>query len=71
MHKNALFKGCTTFVAMETKHGCSWQKAILRNKNLLKKCKIYISQSPVHLNDTTYSTHSDIVRLRCGTFNFS
>ena len=70
MYKNALFKSCTTFVAMETKHDCSWQKAILRTKNLLKKCEIYISQSPVHLNDTTYSTHSDIVHLRCGTFNF-
>ena len=47
------------------------RRPYLETKICLKKCKIYISQSPVHLNDTTYSTHSDIVHLRCGTFKLS
>ena len=38
MHKNAFFRGCNIFVAMVTMGDCYWRKAVLTNKNLLKKC---------------------------------
>ena len=73
MHKNALFKGCSTHVAMETIAVVRGLGPRFHTKSLQKRVKclfLYLKLSTI-LQIGTSTIHSDITHLHFRTFNFS
>ena len=54
MHKNALFKGRSTLVAMVTTAACSRPGASFSYKNVAKKSEMFISLSQAKYNITNW-----------------
>ena len=72
-HKNALFKGCSTLVAMVTTTACSRPGASFSYKNVAKKrvkCLFLYLKLNTTLQIGTSTIHSNIIRLHFNTFNF-
>ena len=72
MHKNALFKGRSTLVAMVTTTACSRPGLIFIQKRRKKRVKCLFLY--LNLNTTlqigTSTIHSDIIRLHFDSFSF-
>ena len=72
MRKNALFKVCSTLVAMVTTTACSRPGASFSYKTLQKrvKCLFLYLKLNTTLQIGTSTIHSNIIRLYFDTFNF-
>ena len=73
MHKNALFKGRSTLVAMVTTAACSRPGALIfiqkRRKKRMKYLFLYLKLNKT-LQIATSTIHNDIIRLHFDLFNF-
>ena len=73
VHKNTLFKGRSTLVAMVTTAACSRPGALIfiqkRRKKRVKYLFLYLKLNKT-LQIATSTTHSDIIRLHFDLFNF-
>ena len=72
MHKNALFKGCSTLVAMVTTTACSRPGASFSYKTSQKrvKCLFLYLKLNTTLQIGTCTILSNIIRLHFDTFYF-
>ena len=73
MHKNALFKGRSTLVAMVTTAACSRPGASFSCKNVAKKrvkCFFLYLKLNKTLQISNSTIYSDIIRLHFDSFNF-
>ena len=74
MHKNALFEGGSTLVAMVTTAASSSSGASFSYKNVAKKkrvkCLFLYLKLIITLQIGTSTIHCNIIRLHFDTFNF-
>ena len=73
MHKNVLFKGRRTLVAMVATAACSRPGASFSYKNVAKKrvkCLFLYLKLNTTLQTGNCAIHSDIIRLHFDLFNF-
>ena len=54
IHNNAIFKGCSTLVAMVTTAACPRPGASFSNRNVAKKSEMFISLSQAKYNITNW-----------------